>query len=56
MAQFEDEKRLNVKLPGDKHEQFRRACMRNETSMTAEIEKFIDRYLIANPIPPAKRR
>lgn len=55
MAQ-DDEKRLNVKLSGDKHEQFRRACMRNERTMSEEVEKFIDRYLISNPIPPAKPR
>lgn len=46
-----EEKRLNVKLPADKHEAFRRACLRNESSMTAEIEQFIDRYIIDNPVP-----
>jgi hypothetical protein len=50
------EKRLNVKLPGDKHELFRRACLRNETSMTEVIERFIDGYIAQNPVPARSSR
>lgn len=50
------EKRLNVKLPGDKHELFRRACLRNETSMTEVIERFIDGYIAKNPVPARGER
>lgn len=39
-----EEKRLNVRLDAEKHERFRRACMRNESDMTTVIAKFIDWY------------
>lgn len=45
------EKRLNVKLPADKHEAFRRACLRNESTMTDQILAFIDRYIADHPAP-----
>lgn len=51
-----DEKRLNVKLSSDKHELFRRACLRNEKTMTEEVERFIDRYIADNPLPARKGR
>lgn len=46
-----EEKRLNVKLDAEKHELFRRACMRNERTMTEAILQFIDRYIADNPAP-----
>jgi hypothetical protein len=39
-----EEKRLNVRLDAEKHERFRRACMRNESDMTTVIQEFIDQY------------
>ncbi len=45
-----DEKRLNVKLDSEKHELFRRACMRNESTMTEQILAFIDRYIADNTV------
>ncbi len=42
------EARLNVRLDPDKHEQFWRACSRNETDMTAEVKRFIDEYIAKN--------
>ena len=54
MSAKQEEKRLNVKLPADKHELFRRACLRNETSMTEAVEKFIDGYLAQHPVPARK--
>ncbi len=46
-----DAKRLNIKLDSEKHELFRRACMRNESTMTDQILAFIDRYIAENPAP-----
>jgi hypothetical protein len=43
-----DEKRLNVRLDAAKHDKFRRACMRNESDMTTEIQRFIDEYIAKN--------
>lgn len=43
-----EEKRLNVRLDAEKHERFRRACMRNESDMTTEIQRFIDEYIAKN--------
>jgi hypothetical protein len=43
-----EEKRLNVRLDADKHDRFRRACMRNESDMTTEIQRFIDEYIAKN--------
>lgn len=43
-----DEKRLNVRLNAEKHDRFRRACMRNESDMTTEIQRFIDEYIAKN--------
>lgn len=40
-----EEKRLNVRLDAEKHERFRRACMRNESDMTTVIQEFIDHYI-----------
>jgi predicted HicB family RNase H-like nuclease len=40
-----EEKRLNVRLDAEKHERFRRACMRNESDMTTVIQEFIDQYV-----------
>ena len=40
-----EEKRLNVRLDADKHDKFRRACMRNESDMTTVIADFIDGYI-----------
>jgi len=40
-----EEKRLNVRLDAEKHERFRRACMRNESDMTTVIQDFIDQYV-----------
>jgi hypothetical protein len=40
--------RLNVRLDADKHDRFRRACMRNESDMTTEIQRFIDEYIAKN--------
>jgi hypothetical protein len=42
------EARLNVRLDPDKHEQFWRACSRNETDMTTEVKRFIDEYIAKN--------
>lgn len=39
------EARLNVRLDAEKHEQFWRACKRNESDMTTEIQRFIDQYI-----------
>ncbi|WP_175654053.1 plasmid partition protein ParG [Pseudomonas sp. Marseille-P9899] len=49
-----DEKRLNVKLDAEKHELFRRACMRNEQTMTEAVLDFIERYIQDNPAPEKK--
>lgn len=43
-----EEKRLNVRLDAAKHDKFRRACMRNESDMTTEIQRFIDEYIAKN--------
>lgn len=43
-----DEKRLNVRLDAEKHDKFRRACMRNESDMTTVIDDFIDEYIAKN--------
>lgn len=43
-----EEKRLNVRLDAEKHDKFRRACMRNESDMTTEIQRFIDEYIDKN--------
>jgi hypothetical protein len=40
-----EEKRLNVRLDAEKHERFRRACLRNESDMTTVIQDFIDQYV-----------
>jgi predicted HicB family RNase H-like nuclease len=40
-----EEKRLNVRLDAEKHERFRRACMRNESDMTTVIQEFIEQYV-----------
>ena len=42
-----DEKRLNVKLNGDKHEQFRLSCEASGGTMSSVIEDYIDRYIVA---------
>lgn len=42
------EARLNVRLDADKHEKFWRACKRNESDMTTEIQRFIDEYIAKN--------
>lgn len=42
------EARLNVRLDADKHEKFWRACKRNESDMTTEIQRFIDEYISKN--------
>jgi hypothetical protein len=39
-----EEKRLNVRLDAEKHERFRRACLRNESDMTTVIQDFIEQY------------
>lgn len=44
-AAKEPEKRLNVKLGQSKHEAFRLACMKQGSTMTDEVEAFIDSYL-----------
>lgn len=43
-----EEKRLNVRLDAATHEQFRRACMRNESDMTTEIHRFVADYIAKN--------
>lgn len=42
------EARLNVRIDANKHDRFRRACMRNESDMTTEIQRFIDEYIAKN--------
>lgn len=42
------EARLNVRLDAAKHEKFWRACKRNESDMTTEIQRFIDEYIAKN--------
>ncbi|MNC02117.1 hypothetical protein D3C75_494870 [compost metagenome] len=42
-----EEKRLNVKLEGSKHEQFRIACEASGETMSSVIEDYIDRYIQA---------
>lgn len=43
-----EEKRLNVRLDADTHEQFWRACKRAESDMTTEVKRFIDEYIAKN--------
>lgn len=40
-----EEKRLNVKLEADRHEQFRIACELQGTSMSDAVSDFIARYI-----------
>jgi hypothetical protein len=42
------EARLNVRISAEKHEKFWRACKRNESDMTTEIQRFIDEYIAKN--------
>lgn len=40
-----EEKRLNVKLEAERHEQFRLACELQGTSMSDAVSDFIARYI-----------
>lgn len=42
------EARLNVRIDAERHEKFWRACKRNESDMTTEIQRFIDEYIAKN--------